>query len=74
MAKTFLTEIQHRPDGASNTSVKSYSSEAVGLSQYYARASQAVATTDYTGVILTLKREDGYTMQDEFFETQYVSE
>lgn len=69
--RTFLTEIQHRPDGISNTSVNAYSSEAVGLAQFYTRAASAVTTTNFTGVILVLKREDGKTMKDEYFYTQY---
>jgi len=69
--RTFLTEIQNRPDGISNTSINSYSSAAVGLASWYQRAAAAVTTKNFTGVILTLTGEDGNIMMHETFETQY---
>lgn len=67
----FLVELQNRPDGITNSSIKSYSSLANGLAQYYARASVAVTTKDYTSVVLTLTSAEGDIVQNQRFETQY---
>jgi hypothetical protein len=72
--RTFLTEIQHRPDGISNTSINSYSSAAVGLASWYQRAAVAVTTKNYTSVVLTLTSEDGNIMMHESLQTQYEAE
>lgn len=69
--KTFLTEIQNRPDGLANNTINSYSSAATGLAQWYQRAAVAVTTKDFTSVILTLIDEDGKLMMHERFDTQY---
>lgn len=66
-----LTEIQNRPDGQANTSIKSYSSFSVGLAQYYQRAAVAVTTKDYTSVILTLTSQDGDIVEHKRFDTEY---
>ncbi len=68
-----LTEIQNRPDGQANTSIKSYSSFSVGLAQYYQRAAVAVTTKDYTSVILTLTSQDGDIVEHKRFDTEYVA-
>lgn len=70
----FLTELQNRPDGITNSSIKGYSSFATGLAQFYARASVAVTTTDFTGVALTLQDAQGNIVKNEFFETLYVAQ
>lgn len=69
--RTFLTEIQNRPDGLANSTINAYSSAAVGLASWYQRAAVAVTTKDYTSIILTLTSEDGNIMMHETFETQY---
>lgn len=66
-----LTEIQNRPDGQANTSIKSYSSFSVGLAQYYQRAAVAVTTKDYTSVVLTLTSQDGDIVEHKRFDTEY---
>lgn len=68
-----LTEIQNRPDGQPNTSIKSYSSFSVGLAQYYQRAAVGVTTKDYTSVILTLTSQDGDIVEHKRFDTEYVA-
>jgi len=68
-----LTEIQNRPDGQANTSIKSYSSFSVGLAQYYQRAAVAVTTTDYTSVVLTLMSAEGDIVEHKRFDTEYVA-
>lgn len=69
---TFLTELQSRPDGIINSTIKAYSSVAVGLSQYYSRASVAVTSTSFTKVALTLQDADGNIIENKRFETLYV--
>lgn len=69
--RTFLTEIQNRPDGLANNTINSYSSAAVGLAQWYQRAAVAVTTKNFTSVILTLMSEDGNIMLHEILQTQY---
>ena len=68
----FLTELQNRPDGITNSSIKGYPTFATGLAQFIARASVAITTTDFTGVALTLQDEHGNILKNEFFETKYV--
>jgi len=68
-----LTEIQNRPDGQANTSIKSYSSFSVGLAQYYQRAAVAVTTKDFTSVVLTLQSQDGDIVEHKRFDTEYVA-
>lgn len=70
----FLVELQNRPDGTTNSSIKGYSSLANGLAQYYARASVAVTTKDYTSIALTLIGAEGDIIQNQRFETQYEAE
>ena len=70
----FLTELDNRPDGITNSSIKGYSSLATGLAQFYARASVAVTTKDFTGVALTLQDAHGNIVKKELFETQYEAE
>ena len=72
--RTFLTEIQNRPDGLANSTINAYSSAAVGLASWYQRAAVAVTTKNFTSVILTLISEDGNIMMHETLQTQYESE
>lgn len=72
--RTFLTEIQNRPDGLANSTINAYSSPAVGLASWYQRAAVAVTTKDYTSVVLTLTSEDGNIMMHEALQTQYEAE
>ena len=68
---TFLTELQKRPDGIVNSTVTARSSLATGLALYYDRASKAVTSTQFTGVVLTLINENGDILENKFFETMY---
>lgn len=70
----FLTELQSREDGKVNSSINAYSSLAVGLASFYTRAAQAVTTTDYPSVALTLQSQYGDIVKNECFETQYSGE
>lgn len=72
--RTFLTEIQNRPDGISNTTLNAYSSAATGLAAWYQRAAVAVTTKNFLSVILTLVDEDGNIMMHERMQTQYGQE
>lgn len=70
----FVTELQARPDGIINNTITTRSSLAMGLALYYQRAAVAVASTEFTGVALTLQDQDGTIIKNEHFETQYVAE
>lgn len=67
----FIIELQSRPDGIVNSTITARSSLATGLALWYNRASQAVATTDFTNVSLTLMDQYGSIVMNELFETQY---
>ena len=70
----FIVELQSRPDGLVNSTITSRSSLATGLALWYSRASQAVTTTDFTNVSLTLMDQYGGIIKNELFETQYSAE
>lgn len=70
----FIIELQSRPDGLVNSTITSRSSLATGLALWYNRASQAVTTTDFTNVSLTLMDQYGNIVKNELFETQYEAE
>lgn len=70
----FIVELQTRPDGIVNSTITSRSSLATGLAYWYERASQAVVTTNFTNVSLTLMDQFGDIKKNELFETQYEAE
>ena len=70
----FIIELQTRPDGIVNSTITSRSSLATGLAYWYERASQAVVTTNFTNVSLTLMDQFGDIKKNELFETQYEAE
>ena len=70
----FIIELQTRPDGIVNSTITSRSSLATGLAYWYERASQAVVTTNFTNVSLTLMDQYGDIKKNELFETQYEAE
>lgn len=70
----FIIELQSRPDGLVNSTITSRSSLATGLAYWYERASQAVVTTNFTNVSLTLMDQFGDIKKNELFETQYEAE
>lgn len=70
----FIVELQTRPDGIVNSTITSRSSLATGLAYWYERASQAVVTTNFTNVSLTLMDQYGSIIKNELFETQYEAE
>lgn len=45
----------------------------VGLSTYYQRAAVAVATTQFTSVVLTLMSAEGDIVEHKRFDTEYVA-
>lgn len=70
--KTFLIELDNRPDGETNSSCKGYSSTPVALAEYYKRCGVAVTTTDFTSVVLEVVRADGVIVERKVVETQYI--
>ena len=70
--KTFLIELDNRPDGEVNSSINGYSSETVALNQFYQRCAVAVATTLFTKVVLEVTRADGQILDRKILATAYV--
>ena len=70
--KTFLIELDNRPDGETNSSCKGYSSTPVALAEYYKRCGVAVTTTDFTSVVLEVIRADGVIVERKVVKTQYI--
>ena len=71
MAKTFVFELDNRVDGEVNSSVKGYSSKAIAMSEFYKRCGVAVASTDFTSVVLEVCGADGKIYDRKILETAY---
>ena len=69
--RTFLIELDNRPDGVTNTSINSYSTPAVTLANFYQRCATAVTTTQFVSVFLMIIDEQGNIMDRRFITTQY---
>ena len=69
--KTFLIEIQNRPDGISNQSINSYSTEAVTLAMFHQRCAVAITSTQFVSVTLVVLNSEGVILEDKYIITQY---
>lgn len=69
--KTFLVELQNRPDEITNTSLTHYSTEAVTMATFYQRCAAAITSTQFVTVLLMVIREDGSIVDRRFIKTQY---
>lgn len=48
--RTFLVELDNRPDGITNTSINSYSTPAVTQATFYQRCATAITSTQFVSV------------------------
>lgn len=70
--RTFLIELQNRPDGTTNTSINSYSTEAITRATFYQRCAAAVTSTQFVSVYLEVINEQGAPIERKFIITQYT--
>ena len=70
--KTYVLELDNRPDGEVNAILNGYSSETIALNQYYTRCAVAVATELFTSVVLEVTRADGQILKRDIIKTAYV--
>lgn len=69
--RTFLVELDNRPDGITNTSINSYSTPATTMSMFYQRCAVATTTELFTSVFLQVLDEQGNMLERKFIVTQY---
>ena len=69
--KTFLIELQNRPDGLTNQSINSYSTPAATLAMFYQRCAAAVTNTTFESVTLVVMDELGNRVEGQNIITQY---
>ena len=67
--RTFLIELQNRPDGVTNQSINSYSTLKVTQSTYYQRCATAVANTTFCNVTLIVLDSNGKICNKQNIET-----
>lgn len=72
--RTFLIELQNRPDGVVNSSINSYSTPAVTMATFYQRCAAAVTSTQFTSVTLIVVDALGNVLENKNIETQYTPE
>ena len=70
--RTFLIELDNRPDGITNQSINSYSTPAVTMAQFYQRCAAAVASTSFVSVFLMVIDEQGNMLERKYIITQYT--
>lgn len=69
--RTFLIELQNRPDGVTNSSINSYSTKAVTLATFHQRCAVALTSTQFVSVSLLVVDELGNVLENVNIETQY---
>ena len=70
--RTFLIELARRPDGVVNSSINSYSTEAITRSTFHQRVAAAITTTQFITVYLQVVDEQGVILESQLVRTQYV--
>ena len=70
--RTFLIELQNRPDGITNQSINSYSTPAMTLSMFYQRCAVAVASTQFLSVTLMIIDTHGNVIENKNLDTAYT--
>lgn len=70
--RTFLIELQIRPDGVVNSSINSYSTFAATMGMFYQRCAAAVTSTQFISVTLIVIDERGNTYENRNLSTNYV--
>ena len=69
--RTFLIELQNRPDGITNTSINSYSTEAITRANFHQRVAAALTSTQFVSVYLEVLTEEGSRLEQRYVITQY---
>lgn len=69
--RTFLIELDARPDGIVNSSINSYSTEAITRATFYQRCAAAVTSTQFTHVFLQMIDDNGAIYEQRYIVTQY---
>ncbi len=70
--RTFLIELDTRPDGIVNSSINSYSTEAITRATFHQRVASAITSTQFVSVYLEVIDQEGTTLESQFVITQYV--
>lgn len=70
--RTFLIELDNRPDGITNQSINSYSTPAITMAQFYSRCAVVVASTSFVSVFLMVIDEQGNMLERKYIITQYT--
>lgn len=70
--RTFLIELQNRPDGITNQSINSYSTPAATLSMFYQRCAAAVTSTQFLSVTLMIIDTHGNVIENKNLDTAYT--
>lgn len=70
--KTFLIELDNRPDGITNQFINSYSTQATTMSMFYQRCAVATTNTTFLSVFLMVINEQGTVLDKRFIVTQYT--
>ena len=73
MERTYLIELQTRPDGVINSSINTYSTPNMVLSMYYQRCAAAVSSTQFVNVTLMIVDTEGRMLQSIKLDTSYVA-
>lgn len=69
--RLFLVELQNRPDGITNSSINSYSTEATTLAMFHQRVAAAITSTQFVTVSLVVIDQKGNIWESKFVQTQY---
>ena len=70
-SRTFLVELQNRPDGITNQNITSYSTFNATMSAFYQRCAAAVSNTTFLNVTLIVFDADGIVYENRNIETSY---
>lgn len=71
MIRTFLLELDTRPDGVVNQQLNSYSSLAVTTATFFQRCAAATTSTQFTHVFLQVIDDEGTVYESRLVETLY---
>lgn len=72
MDRWFLVELQNRPDGITNSSINSYSTQQTTRAMFYQRCAAACSTTQFVTVALIIVDAHGNIIEDKEIITSYV--
>lgn len=70
--RLFLVELDNRPDGITNSSINSYSTEATTRAMFHQRVAAAITSTQFVSVYCEVIDQEGNTYESQFVTTQYV--